>query len=78
MENIDIKVSEVIEKIYNLHGGKVLRHLDVLNALKLIKGDVKLDIKVLLGDLDQLKDKLPDTFITVNTGTPIVVKSRYA
>jgi hypothetical protein len=48
----------------------------VLNALKLIKGDVRLDLPNLMLDLDQVKEKFPDpmdTQITLNTGTPIVV-----
>ena len=72
MDNIDIPVSEVIQKIYHKHG-KRLRHIDVLNALKLIKGDVKLDVALLMADLDQVKDKYPETQITLNTGTPVVV-----
>jgi hypothetical protein len=72
MDNIDIPVSEVIQKIYHSHA-KRLRHLDVLNALKLIKGDVKLDITVLMHDLDEVKERHPDTQITLNTGTPVVV-----
>eukprot|EP00347_Sterkiella_histriomuscorum_P015287 403357600 len=72
MDNIEIQVSEVIQKIYQIHN-KTLRHLDVLNALKLIKGDVKLDIKQLTSDLEQVKNKHPDTQIAVNTGTPVVV-----
>lgn len=43
MDNIHIGVSEVLQKIYQKHGKK-LRHLDILNAFKLIKGDVELDI----------------------------------
>jgi hypothetical protein len=60
--------------VYQLHG-KRLRHLDVLNALKLIKGDVRLDLQTLMFDLDQVKDdaRLPDARIAVNTGTPVVV-----
>ena len=46
MNNIDITVSDIISKIYQKHS-KRLRHLDVLNALRLIKGDVKLDIEAL-------------------------------
>jgi hypothetical protein len=48
----------------------------VLNALKLIKGDVRLDLPNLMLDLDQVKERFPDpmdTQITLNTGTPIVV-----
>ncbi len=48
----------------------------MLNALKLIKGDVRLDLPNLMLDLDQVKEKFPDpmdTQITLNTGTPIVV-----
>jgi hypothetical protein len=47
----------------------------VLNALKLIKGDVRLDLQTLMFDLDQVKDdaRLPDARIAVNTGTPVVV-----
>ena len=76
MENFDIQVSEVIQKVYHAHG-KRLRHLDVLNALKLIKGDVRLDLPNLMLDLDQVKEKYTnddnETQITLNTGTPIVV-----
>jgi hypothetical protein len=50
----------VIHKIYHKHG-KRLRHLDVLNALKLVKGDVDLDIKTLFKDLDGIKEKYLDT-----------------
>lgn len=51
MDNINIPVSEVAQKIYMKHG-KRLRHLDILNALKLIKGDVELDVAILMRDLD--------------------------
>jgi hypothetical protein len=47
MDNIDIAVSEVIQKIYHKHA-KRLRHLDVLNAFRLIKGDVRLDLPILM------------------------------
>lgn len=72
MDNIRIPVSEVIQKVYHKHN-KRLRHLDVLNALRLIKGDVDLDISLLLRDLDQVKQRYPDTQLTMNTGTPVVV-----
>lgn len=60
MDNIDIAVSEVIQKIYHKHA-KRLRHLDVLNAFRLIKGDVRLDLPMLMADLDQVKEKFVET-----------------
>ncbi|CDW88447.1 protein far1-related sequence 5-like [Stylonychia lemnae] len=72
MDNIDIQVSEVIQKIYQQYQRR-LRHLDVLNALKLIKGDVKLDIKQLANDIEAVQQKYPDTYIKLKTGTPVVV-----
>lgn len=72
MDNIEIAVSEVIQKVYHKHG-KRLRHLDVLNAFRLIKGDVRLDLPILMQDLDMVKEKFAETQITLNTGTPVVV-----
>lgn len=72
MDMSDIRCSEVIRKV-NLKHNKKLRHLEVLNALKVIKGDVKLDIKVLRSDLDLIKGRYQDAHITLNEGTPVVV-----
>jgi hypothetical protein len=72
MDKPDVQCSEIIRKI-NLKHNKKLRHLEVLNALKVIKGDVKLDLKVLTCDLDLIKSKHLDAHILLNDGTPIVV-----
>ena len=50
-----------------------MKHLDILNALRIIKGDVKLDKEVLINDLELVKTKNPDAWIDVNYGTPVIV-----
>jgi hypothetical protein len=56
MDNESIKVSEIIKKI-EANYKKTLRHLDILNALKIIRGDVKVDINLIQTDLEHLADK---------------------
>jgi hypothetical protein len=47
--------------------------LDILNALRIIKGDVKLDKEVMINDLENVKSKFPEAWIDVNYGTPVIV-----
>ena len=72
MDNPDVKPSEIIRKIEQRHNKK-LKHLDILNALRIIKGDVKLDKELLITDLEQVKTKYSDAWIDVNYGTPVIV-----
>lgn len=72
MDNPEIRPSEIIRRIESRHNKK-LKHLDILNALKAIKGDVKLDKEVLINDLEAAKTRYHDSFIDVNYGTPIIV-----
>jgi hypothetical protein len=53
--------------------GKKIRHLDTLNALKQIRGDIRLDMKQLLLDIDNFKKVEPDTVIGLQRSCPLIV-----
>lgn len=54
MEDPEVRPSLIMRKLFE-QTGKKIRHLDTLNALKQIRGDVRLDMKVLMNDIDLLK-----------------------
>ena len=64
MEDPEVRPSLSMRKLFE-QTGKKIRHLDTLNALKMIRGDVRLDMKVLMNDIDALKKHEPEIFFAV-------------
>lgn len=53
--------------------GKKIRHLDTLNALKNIRGDVRLDMKVLNQDLDLLRANESGVHLAIQRSSPLII-----
>ena len=53
--------------------GKKIRHLDTLNALKSIRGDVRLDMKVLMTDIEMIKRQESDIFLAIQRSSPLIL-----
>jgi hypothetical protein len=51
MTDPEIRPSLIMRRLFE-QTGKKIRHLDTLNALKNIRGDVRLDMKVLQQDME--------------------------
>jgi hypothetical protein len=82
MEDPNVKCSTIIKRVkesshqVNEKGQSIflhLKHLDVLNALRLIRGTGMLNVDELMNDLQNVQTKNPDACVQVNTGTPTVV-----
>ena len=54
MQDPEVRPSLIMRRLFE-QTGKKIRHLDTLNALKSIRGDVRLDMKVLMTDIELLK-----------------------
>ena len=64
MQDPEVRPSLIMRRLYE-QTGKKIRHLDTLNALKNIRGDVSLDMKILNQDLDILKQNEPGVHVEV-------------
>ena len=64
MQDPEVRPSLIMRRLYE-QTGKKIRHLDTLNALKNIRGDVRLDMKILNQDLDILKQNEPGVHVEV-------------
>ena len=64
MPDPEVRPSLIMRRLYE-QTGKKIRHLDTLNALKNIRGDVRLDMKILNQDLDILKQNEPGVHVEV-------------
>jgi hypothetical protein len=64
MQDPDVRPSMIMRRLYE-QTGKKIRHLDCLNALKNIRGDVRLDMKVLNQDIDILKQNEPGVYLQI-------------
>lgn len=83
MDDPTISCSEIIKRVreashqVNADGISLylhLKHLDVLNALVIIRGAAgKLNLEELMLDLQQVQYKFADATVQVNTGTPTMV-----
>lgn len=82
MDDSNIKVSQIIKRVrdashqVNEKGQSIymhLKHLDVLNALKIIRGAGLLNMEELMQDIQNVSMKYPDSKVEINTGTPLVV-----
>lgn len=68
MRDVSQQTNEQGEKIF-LH----LKHIDVLNALRIIRGSNELNMDELMADLSNVQSKYPDACVQVKTGTPTVI-----
>ena len=66
------KVSDICRRVSE-ESNEDLQHLDVLNAIKLIKGDKEIDKKSLLKDLRQIMDLNESTYVVMNNSIPCVI-----
>ena len=82
MDDPNIRCSEIIKRVrdsthtINDMGQSVylhLKHLDILNALKIIRGCGHLNMDDLMTDLQNVQSKYPDAQVQVNTGTPTII-----
>lgn len=64
MQDPEVRPSLIMRRLYE-QTGKKIRHLDTLNALKNIRGDVRLDMKVLNQDLDLLRANEPGVHLAI-------------
>ena len=72
MHENNIKISDVNRRILDKFD-QDLDHLEILNIIKLIKGDKDIDEMQLVKDLQQIKDFDDRVFVVINNGTPSVV-----
>jgi hypothetical protein len=64
MEDPEVRPSLIMRKLYE-QTSKKIRHLDTLNALRMIRGDVRLDMKVLMSDIEALKKHEPEICLEI-------------
>lgn len=67
-----MRPSLIMRRLYE-QTGKKIRHLDTLNALKNIRGDVRLDMRILNQDLELLKQAEPGVFCAVQRSSPLII-----
>ena len=72
MEDPEVRPSLIMRKLYE-QTGKKIRHLDTLNALKQIRGDVRLDMKVLMTDIEFLKKHEADVYLAIQRSSPLIL-----
>lgn len=72
MNDPEVRPSLIMRRLFE-QTGKKIRHLDTLNALKQIRGDVRLDMKVLMTDIELLKRQEPDIFISIQRSSPLIL-----
>ena len=72
MEDPEVRPSLIMRRLYE-QTGKKIRHLDTLNALKMIRGDVRLDMKVLMTDIDILKQHEPEIYLGIQRASPLIL-----
>ena len=82
MDNPNIRVSEIIRRVkenshqINEKGVSVylhLKHLDVLNALAIIRGSGQINMEELMQDLQQVQTRHPDAKVEITTATPMSI-----
>jgi len=64
MDDPEVRPSLIMRKLYE-QTGKKIRHLDTLNALRMIRGDIRLDMKVLMSDIEILKKNEPEICLEI-------------
>ena len=72
MKDPEVRPSQIMRKLYE-QTGKKIRHLDCLNALKNIRGDVRLDMKVLNQDIDILRTSEPGVYFQIQRSSPLIM-----
>ena len=72
MNERNIKISDVNRRVQDKFG-QDLDHLEILNIIKLIKGDKVIEEKELISDLQKIKDYDERVFLVINNGIPSVV-----
>lgn len=72
MQDPEIRPSLIMRRLFE-QTGKKIRHLDTLNALKNIRGDVRLDMKVLQQDIEQLQQNEPGIYLVVQKSSPLII-----
>ena len=72
MDDPEVRPSLIMRRLFE-QTGKKIRHLDTLNALKQIRGDVRLDMKVLMTDIELLKKQEPDCYVAIQRSSPLIL-----